>query len=441
MRALALIVGALAVGAAPASAATVEVVERADPLPTATAVVRAAPGETNVLSYAISEGGHRVHVRDYRLPLTAGRGCEQVEESTVRCTLGAAPDRSDPPRPSLEVDLGDGNDAIEGFGEPAVALNGGAGDDYLASYGPGPGVLDGGPGADRLQGSNGDDTLRGGTGPDRLESGWGGADTLEGDPPDAVPAPDRMVGSDDPEPDTVTYAGRPAPAYVDLTVPGQDGAAGEGDDLVGIEHVVGGLGGDVIVGDDGPNRLDGGAGNDVVAGRGGTDLIAGAGGDDLVDGDAGDDLMQGGAGRDRVGGGDGNDMLELGGAAAGRGDRALCGAGEDRVRAFDRSDVVLPDCERMELLGLLLGQPLATGAGRYRVAAAPVAGPVGCRVVVRVATPRRSRRSARVLVASARQVGVGRTERRPRPGAVLPGRVRVDVAGGACGSGGFQVAR
>lgn len=69
---------------------------------------RAAPGETNFVSYWVAKGGRFAGLRDDRAPVTAGRGCEQVDERNVRCTLNSAPERGAQARPPVEIDLGDG---------------------------------------------------------------------------------------------------------------------------------------------------------------------------------------------------------------------------------------------------------------------------------------------------------------------------------------------
>ena len=153
---------------------------------------------------------------------------------------------------------------------------------------------------DRLSGTAGANLLDGRRGDDTLE-GRGGADGLRGGD-----------GSD-----TVSYAGAPAPVTVDLASATQPG----GEQLNGIENVIGSPFADTLTGDAEPNRLVGGAGADVLAA------------------------------------GDGADRLEL---RDGEGDRAACGAGADSAMSDRRSlDALEADCETVDALP----EPQPGGAG------------------------------------------------------------------------------
>lgn len=65
--------------------------------------------------------------------------------------------------------------------------------------------------------------------------------------------------------------------------------------ITGFEHVIGGRGNDVLVGDDRANILDGGGGNDILEGRGGRDLLLGGAGADTLYGGGGEDVLIGGS--------------------------------------------------------------------------------------------------------------------------------------------------
>jgi hypothetical protein len=150
--------------------------------------ITATPGEHNAIAVAPSATG-ALAISDAGAPLTYGSGCAQ-QGATVVCT-GAT---------RLEVDLGDGDDALSlsaplpanvigGDGNdqltvtlapalayPALTLDGGEGNDALAAAG-GADVLSGGPGFDTLAGGDGDDRLDGGTGGDSADGG-SGADSI-----------------------------------------------------------------------------------------------------------------------------------------------------------------------------------------------------------------------------------------------------------------------
>ncbi len=183
--------------------------------------------------------------------------------------------------------------------------------------------------------------------------------------------------------DTVTYLDRGSqPVAVSLDGLDNDGAAGETDNVVSMENVVGGGGGDTLRGNQAVNSLQGLGGDDVVVGGGGDDVLdGGAGGTDTVSyddrrpdesvrvtfngtsdgsgggageqdtisnferlaGGAGDDeligsdlgdVMNGAGGADTVTGGDGNDILS---GDAGP-DRVFGGSGTDALSGNDGND-------------------------------------------------------------------------------------------------------
>jgi len=137
--------------------------------------------------------------------------------------------------------------------------------------------------------------VRGGTGNDRLGSG-GGPDELDGG-----------TGRD-----RVSYAGRTDAVVVTLIGGADDGAPGEGDNLIAIESLagsrgydvlVGGLAGERIEGGSGDDQIDGGPGHDTLVGGTGRDALAGADGNDVFlasRGTDGADVMNGGPGVDRM---------------------------------------------------------------------------------------------------------------------------------------------
>ncbi|MFN0265364.1 calcium-binding protein, partial [Tepidamorphus sp. 3E244] len=119
-------------------------------------------------------------------------------------------------------------------------------------------VLTGSAGADTLDGGDGDDTLDGGADADLL-TGGAGADTISG-------------GSGI---DTASYAGSAAAVTVNLATNVNTGGDAQGDDISGVENLIGSAGDDTLTGDGADNVISGGAGADVIDG--------GAGAGDAVD--------------------------------------------------------------------------------------------------------------------------------------------------------------
>ena len=209
-----------------------------------------APGrETNRITISARADGS-VGIRDTRAPVTAGEGCTQSRPDSAIC--------GGPETTELVANVGPGNDNVSSGQSMRIPLT--------------------------IIGGSGSDTLRGGGAGDRLFGGLGR--------------------------DTVTYSGRRTDVTVTLAGGADDGAAGEGDDVLEVERVVGGNGFDVLIGHDGGNTLTGGPGDDRLEGAGGNDVLVGSRGQDLlIGGDGNDrfdaertpdgsDALQGGAGVD-----------------------------------------------------------------------------------------------------------------------------------------------
>jgi len=148
--------------------------------------------------------------------------------------------------------------------DDGVILYGLGGDDWLI----------GGAGADELFGGSGDDVLEGGDGDDLLDGGEG-ADALfgyleEGD------------SDDDLGTDTASYADAESGVTVDLDAGTGTNDEAEGDELEGIENLVGSDHNDELSGDDEDNQLEGGEGDDILTGREGDDVLDGGEGGDFV---------------------------------------------------------------------------------------------------------------------------------------------------------------
>ena len=112
-----------------------------------------------------------------------------------------------------------------------------------------------------------------------------------------------------------------------------DGEPGEGDQIEGVEQVIGGSGDDVVVGTDQAERLYGGLGDDELWGGGGNDRLYGEGGADSLFGEDGDDQLEGGPDNDVLTGGAGIDWLwsqagdDILYNADGEADDVACGTG------------------------------------------------------------------------------------------------------------------
>jgi hypothetical protein len=297
--------GALAAGPRGASAATLEV--RYGEMR-----FSAQPGEANSVTVHIPDApprsdptGARIIITDAGAPLTPGDGsCFLIDAHTAACT-GDPSEELYHDLATLSLRLGDMDDAVlitQGRGEPALwgglSVKGDQGNDRLISAafdswlygGPGNDVLDsssqrppddpsvytsrlwGEQGDDRLIGSSGDDVLGPDSGADYADGGagddyfWANSDRSHG----AFGADVHLGGDGE---DTIDYASRSRPLFVDLADDQPDGASGEDDRLTGIDNVTGGRGDDVLAGDDGPNRLVGSNGRDRLIGRAGDDQL------------------------------------------------------------------------------------------------------------------------------------------------------------------------
>lgn len=87
--------------------------------------------------------------------------------------------------------------------------------------------------------------------------------------------------------DTASYSGSSAGVTVDLTTNINRGGDAEGDELDGIENLLGSAHDDTLTGDAGDNTLSGGGGNDTLNGGGGNDVLEGGLGTNIIDGGTG----------------------------------------------------------------------------------------------------------------------------------------------------------
>jgi Ca2+-binding RTX toxin-like protein len=237
----------LTAAAAPAARATDVSVQGA------TLVVRAAPGERNVIAVEPVATGYAVS--DQRAPLVAGPGCQATAPAEL---APPAPGPAPPPRVEctgtvvgVDVDAGDLNDLV-GLWDVAVPVR--------AEGGPGDDLIETGGAADTVSGGTGTDSLVLGGGDDQA-AGGGGDDLLAGDD-----GADRLAGD----------------AGADMI----EGGPGSGDVLSGGpsgDLIRGGPGDDTVDGEGGDDALIGGGGNDALTTGSGTDVVFAAdGGPDTV---------------------------------------------------------------------------------------------------------------------------------------------------------------
>jgi hypothetical protein len=346
MRTLGLALFVLASTASPASAAVIEFDDRSSPEdnePTIAIVVRAGPGETNAMTVRRSAGG--IMIEDTGAPLTgecqpsgSGRFCAGTNFGVV------------------DVFLGDGNDSlVHGF------------------YG----AVDGGEGDDDIRVTNGNFSLAGGAGADRL---------------DATGATDASV----------SYLDHTDGVSVRVNGLADDGAPGEGDNVIGpITGIGGGAGNDYLeagpvtaslFGADGDDILVGNADRNYLTGGAGDDQLLGGDGTDSLVGDAGADVLSGGGGLDEVtyGGvvplrlsigdgpndgaaGEGDDIREdVEAIGGGQGDDVLIGdADGNRLIGYGGRDVLRGGDGADEVIGWGDGDELDGGAGPDHVSTRP----------------------------------------------------------------------
>lgn len=206
---------------------------------------------------------------------------------------------------------GDGDDVFSVNNQGLAFVNGGNGNDYIATNFQASGdTTPVQPTNDQLYGGAGDDTLDGGPGNDYVEGG-AGADVLIGGAGDDffneannLPLAGTVIGGAGS--DALWVSGTPSQSPLVLNYTSD--TAGTISNATGtvtfseVEHlmIAAGFGNDSIVA---------GAGNDDLNGRGGDDFLFGGAGNDNVNGDAGADTVEGGTGANTLFGNTGNDLL------------------------------------------------------------------------------------------------------------------------------------
>ena len=331
------ILSACAALAVPSSAvgATVEVLQTTGETNKAELVFTATAGEGNQLT--VSVAGESSDTYDIRLLDTAanvapGTGCsgggapgvpvscalhKPVPQQYSTCVktfcipfIGSAWDVR------MRFSLGDAGSLLDAGSipnpPPTVPPN------SLTAASPIPITVTPGAGNDTVITAGGADVVRANAGSDRVRTGEGADEILGGLAPDGADDVDLGGGVD-----TFDYSERSSTVLYSADGAANDGAPGEGDNLVDAEAFFSGSGDDVLKG--------GGA-------RGGTfpvDHLFGAAGDDVVIGGSGNDLLGGGTGSDRILGGGGNDRIfDVPGSRSGvdgGDDKAGGGAGDDEI--------------------------------------------------------------------------------------------------------------
>ena len=271
----------------------------------------AVPGETNRLTVTAAEGPARLIFRDSGAAITPGTGCAGGGEPGVAVEC-AMPGAQVVAGATLFVALDDGDDSVDASLLPRPFASGSLAPEFR-----------GGAGSDTILGGEGVDKIVPGAGDDRA-FGARGDDYLVADPtPDGT---DLIKGGEGR--DFASYGGRIAPVKLTIAGSANDGTSGEGDSLVGVEGLAGGVGADTLVGSPSTDFLVGSGGSDRIIGERSGDLIDAGAGADSVSGDEGDDALAGGGDDDRLAGGKGNDSLRGGGGA-------------DRLRGADGADALV----------------------------------------------------------------------------------------------------
>jgi hypothetical protein len=249
-------------------------------------------------------------------------GGAPVNPATVICPFD--PPGVDGPVAFMFADLFEGSDVFANQNLLAeTGVDPGDGDDTVQS---GPADFD------DIAGDPGNDSLDAGEGNDFLDASGPGADLLNGGPGD------DELGFDD---DVATG--------VNITLDDQanDGAPGEGDNVVQIEDVFGTEFDDSLTGNAVANELGGGPGDDALTGLAGNDALFGNDGDDLLNGGASPD---------------------------GSADLLSCGDGLD-VALAEPLDVIEANCERRG--AAVVGDTAKVsrkGTAKVRLACAPEEG-------------------------------------------------------------------
>lgn len=144
-------------------------------------------------------------------------------------------------------------------------------------------ALTGNAGNNTLSGETGNDSLSGGLGNDTLIGGDGNDTVSAGEGNDEIIGGNGMGDDDyfgDKGIDTIKYTSAITSITVDLNKGTSTGKEIGMDQLHGIENIIGGQAGDMLIGDAGNNVIDGYTGNDTLNGGGGNNTLIGGLGND-----------------------------------------------------------------------------------------------------------------------------------------------------------------
>jgi hypothetical protein len=130
-----------------------------------------------------------------------------------------------------------------------------------------------------------------------------------------------------------------------------------------------------VTGGAGDDTLNGGAGDDTVTGGGGNDTLNGGAGNDTVTGGGGNDTLNGGAGNDTVNGGGNNTVT--GGGGGGGNDTVTGGGGNDTVIGGGENDDLDIDILPGVIAGTLLPEDKDPDPDPDPVVKKPLPVPVG----------------------------------------------------------------
>ncbi|MBR8832443.1 MAG: hypothetical protein Cpurp_14805 [Chlorogloea purpurea SAG 13.99] len=301
----------------------------------------------------------------------AGGGADVIDggagRDTLRANYSSFTGYSFPTIANVEVVIFGGGDNVADNLSLNVSsidtLNGGGGNDYLAS-----GSLN-----DNLSGDAGNDTLDGGDDNDSLRGGLGNDLLIGGNGYDRV----RIEGGETEF--NLTLLANNDLQISDLNINRYGAGVNLGTDILrGVEEIsfestANGIIG-LVIGTAGVDNLNARAtrtmffaldGNDTVTGGTGNDTLNGAGGNDFLDGASGDDRIFAGAGLDSLYGRDGNDILN------GEGDNdSLDGdIGNDTLNGGTGNDVILGGAGNDSLDGGAYSDILSGGDGNDYVSA------------------------------------------------------------------------
>lgn len=191
-----------------------------------------------------------------------------------------------------------------------------------------------------FEGTDMDETLTGGSANDTL-IGNGGADTLDGG-----------GGTD-----TASYVGSPETVNVSIASGSGTGGDAEGDTLVSIENLRGGIFDDTLTGDAGKNELRGAEGNDTLNGGDGNDILFGNEGSDILNGGAGGDYAS-------YAGATAGVIVNLTGTGTGGDADGDTYSGIEHVRGTDFNDTLTGD-SALNLLNGASGDDILNGGGGH----------------------------------------------------------------------------